>query len=158
MENAATNTPSLGLIARWQRIPLYTRIVIALVLGVTVGLMLGSEAAVLAVPGKLVVRLLGALAPALILAAIAHTIMTTHLGGPLAMRLPRLLLLNTLVAILIGLTVANVIQPGQGAGLTPPPPHDETTKTANPLTTFRENVMGDMNVSCLLDGKDKLGT
>ena len=129
-----------SLIARWQSIPLYARIVIALVLGVMAGLILGDETAVLAVPGKLVLRLLSALAPPLILAAIVHTFMTTNLGGPLAMRLPKLLLLNTLVAILVGLTVANVIQPGQGAGLTPPTPHDEATKAANPLATFLENV------------------
>ena len=143
-DNASNNTMSSaanrGLIARWQGVPLYARIVIALVLGVMVGVLLGSDAAVLAVPGKLVLRLLGALAPALILAAIVHTFMTTQLGGPLAARLPRLLLLNTLVAITVGLTVANVIQPGQGAGLTPPQQHDETTKTANPLALFLENV------------------
>ncbi len=120
--------------------PLYARIVIALVLGVMAGLILGGEASVLAVPGKLVLRLLGALAPALILAAIVHTFMTTHLGGPLAARLPLLLLLNTLVAIVVGLTVANVIQPGVGAGLTPPPQHGEPVKAANPLATFLENV------------------
>jgi Na+/H+-dicarboxylate symporter len=51
------------------------RIVIALVFGVMVGMLLGSEAAVLDVPGKLVLRLLGALAPALILAALVHTFM-----------------------------------------------------------------------------------
>ncbi len=140
LNNKTTSTPNTGLLARWQAIPLYARIVIALVLGVMAGLMLGSDAAVLAVPGKLVLRLLGALAPPLILAAIVHTFMTTQLGGPLAVRLPKLLLLNTLVAILVGLTVANVIQPGQGAGLTPPTPHDDATKATNPLALFLENV------------------
>jgi len=139
-DNATTATPNTGLIARWQSVPLYARIVIALMLGLVVGLALGNDAAVLAVPGKLVLRLLGALAPALILAAIVHTFMTTQLGGPLAARLPRLLLLNTLVAITVGLTVANVIQPGQGAGLMPPASHDETAKSANPLALFLENV------------------
>ncbi len=135
-----TATPSVNLISWWQNIPLYARIVIALVLGLMVGLMLGSEAAVLAVPGKLVLRLLGALAPALILAAIVHTFMTTNLSGPLAVRLPWLLLLNTLVAITVGLTVANVIQPGQGAGLTPPASYEDTTKAVSPLALFLENV------------------
>lgn len=129
-----------SLIARWQRIPLYARIVIALVLGIVAGLILGDEAAVLAVPGKLVLRMLGALAPPLILAAIVHTFMTTNLGGPLAMRLPKLLLLNTLVAILVGLTVANVIQPGQGANLTPLSQHEESATSVNPLAAFLENV------------------
>jgi Na+/H+-dicarboxylate symporter len=140
LEKPTTTMPNVGLIARWQNIPLYRRIVIALALGVMVGLMLGNQAAVLAMPGKLVLRLLGALAPALILAAIVHTFMTTQLGGPLAARLPKLLLLNTLVAILVGLTVANVIQPGQGAGLTPPASHDDATTSANPLALFLENV------------------
>lgn len=139
-DNQTTASPNMGVIARWQGIPLYARIMIALILGVLVGLLLGSEAAVLAVPGKLVLRLLGALAPPLILAAIVHTFMTTQLGGPLAVRLPRLLLLNTVVAITVGLTVANVIQPGQGAGLMSPMSHDETAKSANPFSTFLENV------------------
>ncbi len=140
LEKTTIVAPRAGLIARWQQIPLYGRIVIALILGVMVGLTLENQAASLAVPGKLVLRLLGALAPPLILAAIVHTFMTTHLGGPLAARLPRLLLLNTLVAITVGLTVANVIQPGQGAGLTPSAPSTETTYTANPLVAFFENV------------------
>ncbi len=139
-ENQPVTTSSTGLIARWQSIPLYGRIVIALVLGVITGLLLCSNAASLAMPGKLVLRLLGALAPALVLAAIVHTFMTTQLGGPLAARLPRLLLLNTLVAITVGLTVANVIQPGENAGLTPPAPHEKTEKSANPLALFLENV------------------
>ena len=132
--------PNTGLIVKWQSIPLYARIVIALVLGVLTGLMMGSDAAVLAVPGKLVLRLLGALAPALILAAIVHTFMTTNVGGPLARRLPWLLLLNTLVAITVGLTVANLIQPGEGAGITPPAAHEEAAHSANPLALFLENV------------------
>ncbi len=139
-EKQTASRPSGGPIERWQNIHLYGRIVIALVLGVITGLLFGSHSASLAVPGKLVLRLLGALAPALILAAIVHTFMTTPLGGPLAARLPRLLLLNTLVAITVGLTVANVIQPGQGAGLAPPSSHEETTKSTNPLALFLENV------------------
>ncbi len=133
-------TPRADLIATWQQIPLYGRIIIGVVLGVAAGLALGSQAAFLATPGKLVLRLLGALAPPLILVAIVHTFMTTHLGGPLAARLPRLLLMNTLVAITVGLTVANVIQPGRGAGLAPSEPAIETAHTANPLVAFIENV------------------
>jgi Na+/H+-dicarboxylate symporter len=139
-EKPTAVTANTSLIAWWRDTPLYWRIVVALVLGVVAGLVLGSNAAGLAVPGQLVLRLLGALAPALILAAIVHTFMTTHLGGSLAARLPRLLLLNTLVAITVGLTVANVIRPGEGVGLTPPSPHEETTKAASPLSLFLENV------------------
>ncbi|MEZ4278680.1 MAG: dicarboxylate/amino acid:cation symporter [Myxococcota bacterium] len=134
------SSPIRTLIARWQGIPLYARIVLALVIGIAAGRMLGAEAAGLALPGQLVLRLLGALAPPLILAAIVHTFMTTRLGGPLATRLPRLLLLNTLVAIGVGLVVANGIEPGRGAALTPPAPNDESTEAAGPLALLLENV------------------
>ncbi len=139
-ENRTTAPLRTGLIAWWQNIPLYGRIVIALIFGVVTGVLLGDHAASFAVPGKLVLRLLGALAPAVILAAIVHTFMTTQFGGPLAGRLSRLLLLNTLVAITVGLTVANIVQPGQGVGLTPPSLREETTTTSNPLALFLENV------------------
>jgi DAACS family dicarboxylate/amino acid:cation (Na+ or H+) symporter len=65
-EQSTTVTPNIGLVAWWQNTPLYWRIVVALVLGVVTGLVLGSSAAALAVPGQLVLRLLGALAPPLI--------------------------------------------------------------------------------------------
>lgn len=134
------SSPIRTLIARWQGIPLYARIVLALVIGIAAGQMLGAEAAGLALPGQLVLRLLGALAPPLILAAIVHTFMTTRLGGPLATRLPRLLLLNTLVAIGVGLVVANGIEPGRDAALTPPAPNDESKAAAGPLALLLENV------------------
>lgn len=140
MQNEAIVTPHTSLVAKWQQLPLYGRIIIGVVLGVATGLALGNQAAFLAVPGKLVLRLLGALAPPLILAAIVHTFMTTHLGGPLAARLPRLLLMNTLVAITVGLTVANLIQPGRGAGLAPSEPSVETAHATSPLVAFIENV------------------
>ncbi|ULA62826.1 MAG: Dicarboxylate/amino acid:cation symporter [Nitrospira sp.] len=137
---STTAKPRAGLAAKWHGLPLYARIVIGVLLGVLTGLLLGSQAAILAVPGKLVLRLLGALAPPLILAAIVHTFMTTHLAGPLAARLVWLLLLNTLVAVTVGLAVANIIQPGQGARLTPSPSTAETLHEANPLLAFFENV------------------
>jgi len=70
----------------WQRAPLYIRIVLALVLGVLVGLALGPAAGGLGLPGQLVLRLLGALAPPLILAAIVHALMTAQLEGALTFR------------------------------------------------------------------------
>ena len=104
-------------------------------------------------PAKLILRLLGALAPPLILAAIVHTLMTTQLGGAMVGRLIRLLLLNTLVAITVGLTVANVIQPGENAGLAPPAVHAESAHAGNPLTTFLDNVPKSLLGPLADDGK-----
>ncbi|HWE93046.1 MAG TPA: cation:dicarboxylase symporter family transporter [Tepidisphaeraceae bacterium] len=48
-----------------------------------------------------------------------HSLMTAKLGAGIAFRLGWLLLLNTLVAIGIGLLVANTIRPGEAAHVTP---------------------------------------
>jgi Na+/H+-dicarboxylate symporter len=112
--------PRRGLLARWHRTPLYARIIGALVLGLLIGALFGERAAFLAVPSRLILRLLGALAPPLILFAVIHVLMTSQIKGRVAGRLIWLLVLNTLVAISIGLLVANVLRPGRGARLQPP--------------------------------------
>jgi DAACS family dicarboxylate/amino acid:cation (Na+ or H+) symporter len=101
-----------GLLAWWRGTPLYLRIVVAAVLGVAVGMALGPRAAVLQVPARLVLRVLGALAPPLILLAVVQALLRAEVAGREAARLAGLLLLNTLVAITIGLLVANVVRPG----------------------------------------------
>ena len=106
--------PRRGLLARWHRTPLYTRIIGALVLGLLIGALFGERAAFLAVPSRLILRLLGALAPPLILFAVIHVLMTSQIKGRVAGRLIWLLVLNTLVAISIGLLVANVLRPDWG--------------------------------------------
>lgn len=125
----------------WQKIPLYKQILGALILGIGTGVVMGGSAAALALPGKLVLRLLGALAPPLILTAIIHALMTAQLGDGVSFRLFRLLVINTLVAICIGLLVANLLQPGIGSSLTPPPTNtDSASGTANPLSGFLDNI------------------
>jgi Na+/H+-dicarboxylate symporter len=134
---------ALALFAGWNRLQLYYQILLALILGIVVGVAWGPNAAVLLLPGKLILRLLGALAPPLILAALIHTLMTAEFGGRDSLKLVRLLMLNTLVAIFIGLCVANVIQPGVGADLAVPEAHTETLQKSpntNPLVTFLDNV------------------
>lgn len=114
----------------WTGIPLYLRILGGLVAGVLVGVLLrmlaGEEGAAgsarwLEQPSKLILRILGALAPPLVLVAIVHALMTAEIRGNKALRLVGLLILNTLVAISVGLLVANVLQPGRAARLEPPP-------------------------------------
>lgn len=101
-----------GLVQRWNALPLYLRILLAMVVGAATGLVLGDKARLLEIPSKVILQLLGALAPPLILVAVTHVLMTTELRGKLAWRLGYLLLLNTTVAIVIGLAVANVVKPG----------------------------------------------
>ncbi|MEO8177594.1 MAG: dicarboxylate/amino acid:cation symporter [Deltaproteobacteria bacterium] len=110
----ATPEASAGVLAFWSRQPLYTRILIGLVLGLIAGYLLGPNAKPLDWPAKLVLRVLGGLAPALILVAVVRALLTAEIHGRLAVRMAWLLMLNTVTAILIGLTVANVLRPGAG--------------------------------------------
>lgn len=117
---AEPQTQPRGVLQRWNAIPLYLRIVIALAAGALTGLLLRERALVMEIPSKVILQLLGALAPPLILIAVTHVLMTTEVRGKMALRLVGLLLLNTTVAIVIGLTVANLMKPGTWSELEAP--------------------------------------
>ena len=110
--NTTTHSET-GLLATWRRWPLYGRILGALIIGVLLGVSLGKSAQVFELPAKIILQLLGALAPPLILIAVTHVLMTTEIKGKTALRLSGLLILNTVVAICIGLFVANLVKPGK---------------------------------------------
>lgn len=119
--------------------PLYLRIVGAVALGVLVGVVAGPGAAVMELPCKLVLRMLGALAPPLILFAVVHALLHANIPGSMAFKLIRLLILNTLVAICIGLFVANVVQPGRWIQIEPAAKPAAFETAANPLLLFFES-------------------
>jgi Na+/H+-dicarboxylate symporter len=102
------------------KIPLYLQIVIALIIAVIVGVALGAGQPIwskevierLALPCTLILKALRTLATPLIFLAILHTFMTAEIPSKSGRKLSILLLTNTLVAIGIGLLVANVLRPG----------------------------------------------
>jgi DAACS family dicarboxylate/amino acid:cation (Na+ or H+) symporter len=91
-------------------------------------------------PSKLVLRLLGALAAPLILLAVIQALMHAQLPRGSGLRLFRLLLLNTVVAILIGLTVANVMQPGRWTDAEKVQEPAAKVVGPNPLELFIDNI------------------
>ncbi len=105
----------------YQRIPLYLKILIALILGAAFG-SLGKAAGLDPTKIKwisdLVLRMLRLLATPLIFSAVLGSIVTANLSGKKAGRLMALLMSNSIIAILIGLLVANAMQPGQHFQLT----------------------------------------
>jgi DAACS family dicarboxylate/amino acid:cation (Na+ or H+) symporter len=113
-------TTHRGILATWHAIPLYLRIVGGACIGVVLGLIWGPGAAPLQAAGGLLLRILGALAAPLILLAVVQAILTTDIKGRTGFKLFYLLLTNTLAAIVIGLFVANMLAPGEGADLAPP--------------------------------------
>ena len=123
-----------------QKIPLYVQIVIALGLAIVVGVILGNFRPVelpapaqnlefkafkenverLALPCTLILKALRTMATPLIFLAILNVFMTAEIPSRSGRKLSILLITNTLVAIGIGLFVANVLRPGASGGLEVP--------------------------------------
>ncbi len=107
------------------KIPLYLQIVAALIVAVIVGMVLGAGHPIwdkdiiehLALPATLILKALRTLATPLIFLAILHTFLTAEIPSKSGRKLSILLVTNTVVAIAIGLLVANVLRPGTGGGL-----------------------------------------
>jgi DAACS family dicarboxylate/amino acid:cation (Na+ or H+) symporter len=127
-----------GPLSRWSALPLYLRILVGLVLGLAAGVVIGPSAHVLDLPARLILRLLGALAPPLILMAVVHALLTAEIRGAVAWRMGWLLLTNTVTAILVGLLVANVLAPGRHARL--PAPHAAQAAHGDLLSQFLDNI------------------
>jgi Na+/H+-dicarboxylate symporter len=135
----------------YTRPPLYLRIIVGLVIGLAIGMTLnwaGASMSWIALPGMisgLILRLLGALAPSLILIAVLDTLIKARLAGGVVPRMIFLLVLNTVVAIGIGLLVANVIRPGawadRGAFAAP----TQTSEPgAYPVASLLDNIPGSL--------------
>ena len=123
------------------KIPLYLQIVAALIVAIVIGTFLNAEAGHhlieaifnrgkslssvdfksivehLALPATLILKALRTLATPLIFLAIIHTFLTAEIPSRSGRKLSILLISNTLVAIGIGLLVANVLRPGAGGGI-----------------------------------------
>lgn len=134
----------------YTRTPLYIRIIVGLVLGLGLGLILqhlttdpkqppaGVAKTIwwLNQTAKLLLQLLTMIAPPLILLAVVRALVTADIKGRQAGRVIFLLLLNTVVAIMIGLLVANVLRPGKHANLG----QGETHQTADPVESLLNNI------------------
>lgn len=132
----------VGRAGLWARVPFYARILIGLALGVVAGVALGPAAASLDEFGRLLLRALGAVAPPLVFVAVVRALMTADVGGRDAGRLGFLLATNTLMAIAVGLLVANVLRPGSHADL--PAPNAAPRARADVLTQLLDNIPGSL--------------
>src|SRR5262249_4707893 len=109
--------------------------------GLLTGLALGKNAAVLAIPSQIILQMLGALAPPLIFVAVTHVLMTTVIPRKTALRLCGLLLLNTVMAIVIGLVVAYGMKPGKWSEPKPPDKaENKESESPNPFLQLVNNV------------------
>lgn len=112
--------PIAAVLGLWFGIPLWQRIMGALVLGAVAGFALGEDATQLKWIGDLFVRLIRMVVAPLIFMIIASGV--AQLGDPrrlgrIGVRTVGMYFATMLVAVIIGLALATLLQPGQGAQL-----------------------------------------
>ena len=98
-----------------RRVPFYARILIAMAAGAVLGLLAGPRAAPLGEAGKVVITLIKALAAPLLFFAILDAFLRTTIHGRAAARMVGISLTNAAVALAIGLTLSNVLRPGEAS-------------------------------------------
>jgi len=101
-------------------VPLYVWVIAAVVVAIPLGLFWGEGAISLEIMPRLILRALTALAAPLVVLAILSAIVTNDIHGRQGVLMMLFYLINTLVAMLIGLTLTNLFQPGIGASLAEP--------------------------------------
>jgi len=101
-------------------LPLYVWVIAAVVLAIPIGLYMGESSTSLEIMPNLIMRALTALAAPLVVLAILHAIVSNDIQGRQGATMMFLYLINTIVAMVIGLTLTNLVQPGRGASLATP--------------------------------------
>jgi Na+/H+-dicarboxylate symporter len=129
----------LSPLRRWFAIPLWQRVLAALALGIAFGLLWPQAAPAVQFLGDLFVRAIRMLVVPIVLVTIAAGI--TSLGDPrriggLGARTIGLFAFTTAIAVSVGMIVASLIRPGEGAALGTAAPH----KMGTPPTPYEQLV------------------
>jgi Na+/H+-dicarboxylate symporter len=88
------------------------KILIAMALGVITGVVFGANVAGLGLVGKLFIQLIKVMAVPLVFFSIIDALITAKLSWAGARKLGFVVVINTSIALLIGLTLSNIVQPG----------------------------------------------
>ena len=132
---------------RWFAIPLWQRVVAALLLGVAIGLLWPEGAAAIKIVGDLFVRLIKMLVVPVVLITIAAGIASLgdprRLGG-IGGRTVALFAFTTLVAVTIGMGFGLLLQPGSGIALAGVAPH-----VLGPPVTPADQLLGIVPVNII---------
>ncbi|MFZ5896191.1 MAG: dicarboxylate/amino acid:cation symporter [Myxococcota bacterium] len=95
------------------KFPLHTQILVAIVLGLCLGPLLGTRASGLGELGRLVIQLIKAAAAPLLFFSIVSAILKTEIRGASALRLIFWAFVNASIALGIGLSLSNWFEPGR---------------------------------------------
>ncbi len=117
----------MPMLATLRKLPFFAWIIVGLLLGLFTGYCAHQRAGDLSslkVLSGLVLQALQLLATPLIFVAVVLSLIRAQINGRSGWKLGWLLITNTLAAIIIGLIVVNVLQPGADAGLPQPTASD----------------------------------
>lgn len=120
MSNTESLTPPTLGQKLWFNLPLWQKIVIGMILGITVGIIFGEDAVILKPIGSLFVNTIKMLIVPLVFCSIIVGITSmqdTNKMGRIGFKAVLFYLLSTAVAITIGLLLGNLLQPGAGLEL-----------------------------------------
>jgi len=109
-----------GLIDRWLAVPLWQRILLALVLGAATGAMLGPQVVAIGWMGEFFIRLIRMLIVPLVFSTLVAGMVSMEAPGqllPIALKTMGLYLVTTLFAVSIGVGLAVVLAPGAGVDI-----------------------------------------
>lgn len=123
--------------------PLALRIVIAMALGAALGQILGPQTASLGIVGKLFIQLVKVMAIPLVFFSTLDALISAPLSWSNARRLFYVVTINTTCALVIGLSLSNIFNPGrifehgtQAQGIVPPAPSVEQLDVGKVLSSF----------------------
>src|SRR4051812_5777827 len=102
----------IALPSRRVRFPFVARIVLAMTLGVVVGSAFGNDVAWLGELGAVIINLIKSLAGPLLFFAVVDAFMRTQVQARSAAVMVAISLTNALIAVCVGLTISNVLRPG----------------------------------------------
>lgn len=151
---ASPAAPSPSLVGRWSRLGLGFQILIFMALGVALGLVLGERAAVLAPIGQIFIRLLVMAAVPLVffsLMAGLTSLDDPRLLGRLGGKFVLYFVATSTIAILLGVAVTQLLQPGRGLGLTSAV--DADLGQAPSLAAFLMDMVPENIFAALAEGK-----
>src|SRR3954453_17636708 len=115
------SSPSSGPTRPWRfRAPFFVRIIAAMVLGGVVGFLLGERADPLGQLGTVIIGMIKALAGPLLLFAVVDAFLRTHVRLRSAALMIAIAMTNAVLAVIIGLTLSNLIRPGDHLEIPPP--------------------------------------
>lgn len=91
---------------------LTTRILLAMALGMGAGVVFGQSLVPLGIAGKLFIQLIKVMAVPLVFFSIVDALITTKITWASARKLLAVVFVNTSIALLIGLSLSNLVKPG----------------------------------------------